>query len=242
MITGLLRVRNESRWIHRVVASLRPLCDQVIVMDDHSSDRTAAICAALPRTKVLTSPFDGLDETRDKNWLLGQAPARTDWIVMIDGDEILLPGREDEIRAAMGRGDAIGLRVLYAWDSEDLIRVDGVYGAFRRASIFRNSGARFESRARGGFHCGNAPAALRHDAEQINVPLLHLGYRDRTDRIRKYRWYNEQDPHNHGEDCYRHMVQGDLAEVPASVRLMHAGPLELRPIEEVALCPASAVA
>lgn len=243
MITGLLRVRNESRWIQRVIASILPLCENVVVMDDHSIDQTAAIAAAMPRTTVLTSPFDGLGETRDKNWLLEQAPAGTSWVVMIDGDEILMPGYGAEIRAAMERSDAIALRVLYAWDREDQIRTDGVYGIFRRASIFRMTGnSWFTSGIRPGFHCGNAPGNLRFNALQTDIPLLHLGYRDRSDRIRKYGWYNQNDPHNRGEDCYRHVVQGDLDEVPASARLLHAGPLELKPIEEVVPCTASVAA
>jgi glycosyltransferase involved in cell wall biosynthesis len=238
MITGLLRVRNEARWIGRVVASLFPLCGRVLVMDDHSDDGTPELCAAIPGVTVLHSPFDDLNETRDKNWLLDRAPADTDWIVMIDGDEIMMPGHEDEIRYAMTRADAIALRVLYAWDYEDRIRTDGVYGQFRRASIFRAGAGRFEGNSAGGFHCGNAPASLRYGALQTDVPLLHLGYRDRADRIRNFNWYRSIDPNNGTEDGYRHIVQGDIPEVPAAAMLMHAGPLKLTPLE--ALCPASA--
>lgn len=237
MITGMLRVRNESRWIERVVTSLFPLCDRVLVMDDHSDDGTPELCAAIPCVEVLRSPFDGLNETRDKNWLLDQAPAGTEWIVMIDGDEVLLPDYEDEIRQAMTKADAIALRVLYAWDSDDQIRTDGVYGQFRRASIFRAGTGRFESNSAAGFHCGNAPASLRYGALQTDIPLLHLGYRDREDRIRKFNWYRSIDPGNQAENEYRHIVQGDIPEVPATVSLMHAGPLTFTPLE--ALCPVS---
>jgi glycosyltransferase involved in cell wall biosynthesis len=238
MITGLLRVKNEARWIGRVVASLFPLCDRVLVMDDHSDDGTPELCAVIPGVTVLHSPFDGLNETRDKNWLLDQASTDTGWIVMIDGDEILLSGHENEIRQAMAKADAVALRVLYAWDSEDQIRTDGVYGQFRRASIFRAGAGRFESNSAAGFHCGNAPASLRYGSLQTDIPLLHLGYRDREDRIRKFNWYRSIDPGNGTEDGYRHIVQGDIPEVPATAALMHAGPLKLTPLE--ALCPVSA--
>jgi hypothetical protein len=56
---------------------------------------------------------------------------------------------------------------------------------------------------------------------------LHLGYMDRDDRVRKYAWYNEHDPHNQVEGCYRHMVIGDLPEFPASYKAKWGGPLEL---------------
>jgi hypothetical protein len=52
----------------------------------------------------------------------------------------------------------------------------------------------------------------------------------RSDRLMKYRWYNTTDPNNEREDCYRHMVQGDLPEVPAYLKLKRAGPLRLERI------------
>jgi hypothetical protein len=179
-----------------------------------------------------------MQETRDKNWLLDHARRLNgDWAVMIDGDEILLPGYEAELRTMMAGSRAIALRVLYAWNADGMIRTDGVYGKFRRASIFRVDKCGFEGYS-GGFHCGNAPLALRYDAVQTDIPLLHLGYRDREDRLRKYAWYNERDPFNDVEDRYRHMVQGDIPAVPEYARLTHGGPLKLTPLE--ALCLVSA--
>jgi hypothetical protein len=60
------------------------------------------------------------------------------------------------------------------------------------------------------------------------APLWHLGYNDLEDRVRKYAWYNQMDPNNQPEDCYRHMVQGDITEIPADAVLRHAGPLRLQ--------------
>jgi glycosyltransferase involved in cell wall biosynthesis len=235
-ITGMLRVRDEARWIERVIASIQPLCTRIVVMDDHSIDGTPELCAAAPGVEVIASPFTGLEETRDKNWLLDRVRADADWIVCIDGDEILMPGYEAKIRAAMATSvNAIALRILYAWDSEDHVRVDGVYGKFRRASIFRPGSHRFEGSPGTGFHCGNAPAAIRYGSLQTDIPLLHLGYRDREDRLRKFAWYNDQDPGSTGEDGYRHIVQGDIPEVPATATLRHAGPLQLE-----ALCSRAA--
>jgi hypothetical protein len=61
----------------------------------------------------------------------------------------------------------------------------------------------------------------------MNVRLYHLGYMCPEDRLRKYQWYNTIDPENESEDRYRHMVQGDIPEVPAHLKLKHAGPLRL---------------
>ena len=90
---------------------------------------------------------------------------------------------------------------------------------------------RFPVTGNGGqFHCGNTPAGFHACPAVSEARLFHLGYMRRSDRLMKYRWYNSTDPNNEGEDRYRHMVQGDLPEVPAHLKLKHAGPLRLERI------------
>lgn len=231
-ICALLRVRNEGRWLAEVLTSIAPLCSELHLLDDHSTDDTADI-ARSHGAVVCPSPFEGLDETRDKNWLLDQAMrGEPQWLLMIDGDEILEPGGAEKLRAhaADPTVNALSLRVLYLWDSRDQYRADGVYGRFTRPSMWRAfPGQRFRSTRNGGnFHCGNTPYMPTARVRRTDVALLHTGYMLREDRVRKYEWYNQQDPNNLGEDRYRHVAQGDLPEIPASARLRWAGPLELR--------------
>jgi glycosyltransferase involved in cell wall biosynthesis len=238
-MTGLLRVKNEARWIERCISSILPLCERVIVMDDHSTDETKELCAAMPGVIVFTSPFNDLNETRDKNLLLDTGVDEKGWFLMIDGDEMLQSCDVPAIRTAVSETDAVCLspKILYLWDREDQARVDGVYGKFRRPSLFRAGSGRFQSTVFGGnFHCGNAPLAVHRAARPIDATLLHFGYMDREDRLRKYQFYNQNDPNNEFEDRYRHCVQGDIPEVPAWMKLRHAGPLQLVAIEEGEPC------
>lgn len=239
MIHAMLRVKNEARWFARVLASISTLCDRIVVLDDHSTDETPAIAEAAGAT-LIRSRFEGIDEARDKNFLLGQiwAKARVgDWVVAIDGDEELEPGGAEIVRACLGAaGVAFSLPILYLWNRPDLVRVDGVYGRFERVSIFRLLTARekFVPTSNGGnFHCGNVPRILQNRSERIPARLLHYGYMDRADRLRKFEWYNRIDPRNRYEDGYRHMVQGDLASIPAGATLKHAGPLKLASLGEL---------
>src|ERR1039457_5852336 len=67
----MLRVKNESRWIRHVLDSMIPLCERIFILDDHSTDCTAQICRLTNEcVTVYDSPFQGLDESRDKNFLL----------------------------------------------------------------------------------------------------------------------------------------------------------------------------
>jgi O-antigen biosynthesis protein len=232
MIVGIMRVKNEARWIYRCVSSILPVCDQVIIMDDHSTDDTPEICATLhEKVHLLPSPFTWLNEVRDKNWLLGQAVSEgADWVVSIDGDEMLAPGGAEKLLCAMREETVpcLSLRVLYLWGSEDLVRVDGVYGDFHRESVFRPDGKnKFLATSHGGnFHCGNVPAGIREKRKIVGgATLLHFGYMHREDRVRKFYWYNEQDPGNVREDGYKHIVVGDL--FPMESRFSYGGPLRV---------------
>ena len=233
MITGLLRVRNEARWIERVIQSILPCCERIIVMDDHSTDQTAFIAASQPRTEVFESPYTGLNEVRDKNLLLSMARdgrSSSSWLLMIDGDEVLAPGGAAAVEKAVRESGAMAYKfhILYLWDREDQIRTDGIYEDFWRVRLFRDTGRNFTPSGPKGFHCGNSPngnAGLRIDA-----PILHFGYLHPEDRLRKWRWYNQQDPGNRLEDEYRHIVAGLVPEVPAEMKTKHAGPLKLEPL------------
>lgn len=256
----MIRVRNEARWIGRALASIMPICERIFVLDDHSDDETAAICMSIPSVVMLRSPFEGLNESRDKNWILDlvQHTEHPDWIIAIDGDEVLQPESVPLIRAALNTPmRCISFRVRYLWDREDQVRVDRVYGQFARQSMFRPGKERFTGTAPG-FHTGNVPMSLWGSCCYPGASLLHLGYRDTADRVRKFQWYSKMDPDNEIEGRYLHLIQGDgpvampacpeyaglaarfgqdwhslVIDIPAVAVLQHAGPLALKPLSEV---------
>lgn len=245
-IFGMLRIKNENRWIETVIRSILPLCERVFVLDDHSTDGTPEFCEQLSeRVTVIRSTFEGLDERRDKNYLLSRVMGCVSdrhlsgdvkspfWCLAIDGDEVLEANGPEIIRQSIANTPyhAFKLPIIYLWGRADQARVDGVYRNFARPSLFRlfNGNFTFQATPWGGnFHCSSIPQELLgHSHQQCGARLWHLGYLEREDRIRKYEWYNRIDPGNAAEDCYRHMVQGDVPEVPMGARLKHAGPLEL---------------
>ncbi len=241
-IAVMMRVRNEARWIRRVVESVKML-GPVYVMDDASTDDTVDI-AYRAGASVLLSPFnhDDLDEARDKNWLMDRVAAQTgcEWLLCIDGDEELERGGAEKVRRACraGAAEVYSVKFLHLWDRPDQARVDRWYSDFHRLSLFRvMPNVRFRSLYEGrgvnshsGLHTGNAPLpdGRTPGVGLLNVYLLHYGCMLRADRVRKYAYYNRIDPNNQMEDCYRHVAQGDLPEVPASMVLRHAGPLDVR--------------
>jgi glycosyltransferase involved in cell wall biosynthesis len=238
----MLRVRDEARWIREVIESIKPLTTSILLFDDHSTDETPLL-AAMAGAWVIPSPFeDTTDETRDKNYLLSIVRSeKPDYVLAIDGDEVLAPGAAEKIRPMLSPHRSIySLPIKFLWNDRSHYRCDGVYETYAksgRASLFTLIGqsneirfAQYSSAAKCNFHCGNVPRGLRGVGCWINAPLLHLGYMLQEDRIRKYKWYNDKDPANHYEDQYRHMVIGDI--LPADTVTRWAGPLKVYRLPE----------
>jgi Methyltransferase domain/Glycosyl transferase family 2 len=240
-LAGMLRVRNESRWIERVIKSIAPLCNGgIFILDDKSTDNTPELARQCGATVILSNA-PGIDETRDKNALLKSIMelSNPDWVLHIDGDEEMEPAGVEVIRQAIRdhKAQTFSLPILYLWDRENQIRVDGIYGRFARESLFAtaNTNGIFRPTAHGmgttaNLHCSNVPADLAKGAVALpGARLIHYGYIDRAMRLKKWDFYNTVDPDNLLEDRYRHAVTGDIPEVPANVRTKYAGPLKLQP-------------
>lgn len=214
---GIYRVKNEERWIGESIERTLNVTDRVILFDDHSTDSTCKIANSFgSKVTVMVSPFQGLDEARDKDYLLGQAlQHKPDWIVQLDGDEAFTWKGMDEIRPWLKQNKLPGImhfRIAYLWDNIGRERVDAVYANFvrpRAYSLFNQPQKTFTYRRTshgGNFHCGQIPTGLIGERRDMKCPVKHYGYLHAADRERKYKWYNEKDPNNTSEGHYRHVI------------------------------------
>jgi glycosyltransferase involved in cell wall biosynthesis len=90
-ISATIITCNEERNIARAMESLR-CCDEIIVLDSGSIDRTPEIAAKLG-ANVIEGPWPGY--AKQKN--LAAERAANDWILSIDADEALSEALEAEI-------------------------------------------------------------------------------------------------------------------------------------------------
>jgi len=90
-ISATIIAVNEELKIARAIESLR-CCDEILVVDSGSSDRTVEIAQNLG-ARVVESPWPGY--AKQKN--LAAAAAENDWIFSLDADEALSEALEAEI-------------------------------------------------------------------------------------------------------------------------------------------------
>ena len=90
-ITATIITLNEERNIARAIESLR-CCDQIVVLDSGSVDRTAELAAKLG-ARVVEHTWHGY--ANQKNCAAEQA--EHDWILSLDADEALSEALEGEI-------------------------------------------------------------------------------------------------------------------------------------------------
>lgn len=86
-ITAVVRVRNEEEWIEPCLRSVADAVDELVVVDNGSTDRTPEILGRLqralgPRLKLFARP--GLDHVALSNFAFAQATYR--WALKWDGD------------------------------------------------------------------------------------------------------------------------------------------------------------
>jgi glycosyltransferase involved in cell wall biosynthesis len=90
-ISATIIARDEERNIARAIESLR-CCDEIVVVDSGSVDRTVEIATEL-NARVVESPWRGY--AGQKNYAATQAAH--DWILSIDADEALSEALEADL-------------------------------------------------------------------------------------------------------------------------------------------------
>ncbi len=92
-LSVVILTKNESDRIRDCLDSVQ-WADEVLVVDDESTDETPAIAASLG-ARVIRRKMDL--EGRHRNWAYGQA--RHEWVLSLDADERVTPELAQEIHA-----------------------------------------------------------------------------------------------------------------------------------------------
>ena len=177
LLAATLIVRDEARVLDACLASIREICDEIIVVDTGSSDASVEI-ALRHGAAVSRYAWDG-DFAAARNQALDQTDCR--WILYIDADEELAPVGRPAVEALLEHAPEVAFRILLKPDSHST--------PYREYRIWRHDPRiRFE----GVIHEKVVPAIQRvseHDRAPIGTAdllLTHVGYEgDQTHKHRR---------------------------------------------------------
>ena len=179
-ISVVIITKNEEKNISRCLESVKGLADEILVVDDHSTDGTTDICRSIG-CRVILHAFEGYG--KQKQFAVDQAA--NDWVLSLDADEVVTRELWEEIRS-LPVGDEIpdaGYRIPFS--------------LFYMGRILKHSGTgkethiRLFDRRRGGFtdvtvHEG---IEVKGTVRALKGKIIHYSYRDLSHHLQKIDTY-----------------------------------------------------
>lgn len=145
--------------MEKVLAAAAPLADEIILVDSGSTDRTVAIAESY-KAKVIHQ--DWLGYGKQKNFAISKATG--DWILSLDGDEVMTPELVAEIADVLA---SPRIKEFDGFKIPRILHVGGVpivHGGFypdRHLRLFRRGKGRFNDR-------------LVHESVVVDGPVSNL--------------------------------------------------------------------
>src|SRR3989339_1184740 len=99
-LSVVLAVRNEEENIARCLNSVKDIADEIVVVDEHSTEKTRKIAEELGAKVVEEEHHDIFHITKQKALDL----ATGDWILQLDADEVVMPELAKEINDLVKHG------------------------------------------------------------------------------------------------------------------------------------------
>lgn len=170
-ITAIIITLNEAKNIEAVIRSVAPVCDEILVVDSESTDRTKELAESLG-AKVIVQPYLGDGPQK----AFGVPMAENDWILSIDADERL---DEDALHAIRG----IDLDHT-PFDAFSFARKTYVGKHFIKL-WYPDRVARLYDRRKCGFSTAGGHARVQtENVRALDAHLLHYSYADYAEMIR----------------------------------------------------------
>ncbi|MBN1156285.1 tetratricopeptide repeat protein [Candidatus Woesearchaeota archaeon] len=183
---------NEERYIADAIKSLKPVLDEIIVVDTGSTDRTKEIVKGLGAKVIDFKWCDDFSAARN----IGLDAATSDWIIVIDGDERISPKDLPIIKKLIEDKEADAYILIQRNYGNELDTVDYTIndGAYEEAAdydgwypsrlvrLFRN---RKEYRFSYKVHELMEPSILKHHGKIIDskIPIHHYGVSRGSDEL-----------------------------------------------------------
>jgi len=197
-ITLCMLTRNEEDRVTASLDAVRDHVERLVVLDADSDDNTRELAEACG-AEVFVRPWEGFVSARRHL----ESLADTQWVFMIDADEVVLPDLWSEL-SGLGfpncDADGFQMRRRLVYDGEILRRV---FQPDWKMTLYRVDKGYFEDRA--------VHESIKIDGatQRLQAEILHYSYRSAADQYARI-------------DAYAHLAAEDLAR-----QGKRAGPLNL---------------
>jgi glycosyltransferase involved in cell wall biosynthesis len=182
---------NEEKNMESCLASMRGWADEHIVVDDYSTDRTVEIARANGAV-IFQRKMD--IEGVHRNWAYQKA--RNEWVLSLDGDEVVTEELKKEIDEAITRKSEFNAYSipLRTYIGDYWVRYGGWYPA-GKLRLFKKSKFRYEEV---GIH---PMIILEGRCGHLTKDIIHRGYTDFADlfyglnaqtNLEAEKWFNER--------------------------------------------------
>jgi lipopolysaccharide heptosyltransferase III len=183
-LSVIVVTQDEEANLPRLLASVRGVADEIVVVDSGSRDRTVELARAAG-ARVFTNPWPGFREQK----AFALARAEGDYVLNLDADEWLDPILGQALRAELDRPDgpqAACYRVHFRHHLGGRPIRFGQMWRDRRVRVVRREGASWTGSA--------VHPKLRAPGRVLDLPgrCEHAGYRDLGEAERKLARYAEQ--------------------------------------------------
>lgn len=148
-LVAMLRVKNEEKIIGKCLTKLSELVDEIVVVDNGSTDSTLQIIERFEKvTKVVHTK--GYHQGRDHRLALQEVnKLKPDWVIWIDADEVFEEATNKvEFEKYMSNQtiSKVDFRLFHLWKSKYSFRVDGNWAKYTsnpQRSMWRHSSKAF---------------------------------------------------------------------------------------------------
>jgi glycosyltransferase involved in cell wall biosynthesis len=174
-LSAVLITQDESSRIQGALDSVS-FCDEIVVVDSGSSDRTRDLAEAAGARVLVRTPWPGFVAQRNA----AMEAARHDWVLALDADERVTAPLREEILALRSRGfDRDGYRIP---------RVAFYLGRWIRGTDwYPDPQLRLFDRRKGRWAGGLVHESVRVEGRvgRLRGEMEHHPYRDISDHMRK---------------------------------------------------------
>ena len=191
MISAVVLTKNEEKNLKACLNSLN-WCDEIIVIDDYSQDKTAKIAQKIGAKVFLHSLNHNYAQQRN----FGLKKAKGDWVLFVDGDERISSALAEEIQTQNSKlktqNDSVKLKanqpVAFYLKRKDFLFGKwlkyGETGKIRLLRLGRKNAGRWQGKV-------HEVWQVKGKTSQLKNPLLHYPHPTIKEFLEKIDYYSE---------------------------------------------------